>query len=262
MRKYFKVLKAIFRFWLIRFFEFRSQTITWTTLSLVWGFVGLFATNLIFGQVNTIAGWTRLEVLALMACQSFFNAIIWLFINPSLLQVNEEIRDGKLDFLLIKPVSSRFMVTFRKVSYNSVLRTFVMAYIMFYFLSQNQSYQTPFSLFGFLVSFISGLTIYYCLYFMIATLGIWFTKIDNLYDIYDSLVVIGRYPTYVFKNSLRFIFFYLIPIAFVATIPVQFLLGRGEASLIFLSVILAILFYIVSDKFWRFALRHYSSASS
>lgn len=262
MNKYFRLLIAIFRFWLIRFFEFPAQTVTWTILSLVWAFIGIFATNLIFGQVSSIAGWTRLEVLLLMTCQALFNSIIWLFINPSFLQINEEIRDGKLDFLLIKPVSSRFMVSFRRVSYNSVLRTLIMIWVMIYFLEQNKSMQTLFTLAGFGISFIAGLIIYYCLYFMIMTLGIWFTKIDNLYDIYDSLVVIGRYPTYVFKNSLRVIFFYIVPVAFVATFPVQFLLGRGNWNLILVSLSLAIIFYIVSDKFWHFALRHYSSASS
>ena len=66
------------------------------------------------------------------------------------------------------------------------------------------------------------------------------------------------------NNSKSFSQFFsiFIPVAFITTIPSEVFLGLSQLWKIFLEVIVASVFLITSRKFWLFALRFYSSASS
>jgi ABC-2 type transport system permease protein len=65
------------------------------------------------------------------------------------------------------------------------------------------------------------------------------------------------YPT-----SYRFFFTFVIPVAFLTTVPSETLLGRGEIIWMLGAGILAGSLLLASRIFWRFALRFYTSASS
>ena len=65
-----------------------------------------------------------------------------------------------------------------------------------------------------------------------------------------------------FSFSLRIFFSVFIPIAFITTIPSEVFLGLSQFWKILLEVIVATVFLITSRKFWLFALKFYSSASS
>ena len=262
MSRYIKLISALFRFWLIRTLEFRIELVTWSINSVLWAFLGLFSVHLIFGQVQSIAGWTRSEVLLLMATQAMFNSILWLFVIPSLLNISETIRDGKFDFLLIKPASNRFMVTFRKFEFEHYPRLIIMSVALIYFVNTFHLTVNVWSILGYLVSLLTGLFIFYCLFFTLTALNFWFIKLHNLEELFDTLVVMGRYPTSIFNSSLHVIFYYVLPIAFVATFPIGILLGKGGIDQVVLGLVVATVFFVFSQWFWNFALRHYSSASS
>jgi ABC-2 type transport system permease protein len=68
----------------------------------------------------------------------------------------------------------------------------------------------------------------------------------------------------IFPRLFRFIFGWIIPVVIVANIPAKLLirpLGQ-PAWLMFHLVIAGSFAFFLSRIFWRFALRHYSSASS
>ena len=70
-------------------------------------------------------------------------------------------------------------------------------------------------------------------------------------------------PSRISKKPDGFIFFSIfIPIAFITTIPSEVFLGLSQLWKILLEVIVATVFLITSRKFWLFALKFYSSASS
>ena len=75
-------------------------------------------------------------------------------------------------------------------------------------------------------------------------------------------VVIGRFPLNSFSFSLRIFFSVIIPIAFITTIPSEVFLGLSQLWKILLEVFVATVFLITSRKFWLFALKFYTSATS
>ena len=66
----------------------------------------------------------------------------------------------------------------------------------------------------------------------------------------------------VYRGPLRFILTFIVPIAFLTTFPAATLLGQLSRIYIIGAVIMATTLFYVSAKFWRYAIRFYSSASS
>ena len=58
------------------------------------------------------------------------------------------------------------------------------------------------------------------------------------------------------------IFTFIIPIGFLTTVPAQAILNMYTQSYIYLSVLISLTFFFLTKRFWHFALRFYTSASS
>jgi ABC-2 type transport system permease protein len=242
--------------------EFRFNLLIWTVMDFIFFGLTVVSVELIFGQVDSIAGWSREEVLLLICVHGLFFDFLWTFILQNLLSFSHYIRKGELDFALLKPVNLRFLVSTRYFEFDHWLRIIFLIFLLFKLLRRIPVQLTIFSWLNFSLLFFLGLFIFYNFYFMITTTNFWFINIYNLEDLFHEISQVGRVPVYVFQRGMRFIFTYIIPVAFIATFPVQVLLGRSDSKITVLALVLALISFFLSQKFWNFALKHYSSASS
>src|SRR5687767_13781578 len=65
--------------------------------------------GLIFGQTDSLNGWTGNELFALIGIHSLVGGVTGLVIRPSMQQLMENIRLGTLDFMLTKPADSQLL---------------------------------------------------------------------------------------------------------------------------------------------------------
>ncbi len=262
MFRYLRLFLTLYRYWLVRSLEFRSEVLGWSIHSILWGALALIGINVIFDNVQTIAGWQRNQVLILVVIYNIFDSLLWFFVLPSLLSLSEQIRTGRFDFVLTKPVASRFAASLQKFEFDNYPRVIVMALVLIIFLRQFGYLVTPLTLLGFFISLISGFVIFYSLFLVITSTSFWFIKAYSLEDIFSSLLGVGKFPVMIFEGGLRVVFLYLIPVGFAATFPTQFLIGQGSVGLIIWGLVAAMISFLFSQLFWNFAIRHYSSASS
>jgi len=66
----------------------------------------------------------------------------------------------------------------------------------------------------------------------------------------------------IYRGAVRVLLTFIVPIAFITTFPASALLGRIDPTTTIIGFAFGIGSFIVSNRFWRFALRYYSSASS
>jgi ABC-2 type transport system permease protein len=109
---------------------------------------------------------------------------------------------------------------------------------------------------------LAALVILYSLWFVLAALSIWFVKVWNATEVLRYTLVAGRYPVSAYPPALRLLFTFVLPVAFLTTVPAEALLGRGSALWAIGSLLVAALSFAGSRLLWRFAQRHYTSASS
>lgn len=262
MRRAVKLTWVNFRYCFIRTLEFRSEVISWSIQSIIWALLALAITDLIFGQVDSIAGWTRNEAMALSLTGSMFISFLWWNVFPSMLRLVETIRTGDFDFYLLRPVNSRFLISISRFGFDNYPRVLVTVILLIGLIVKQSMPVSFLSIISFIGLFLLGSVIFYCLFLIIATLSFWLTQMEELAHLFDTILTMGRYPTDIFQSWLKIIFFYLIPMVFVATFPVRALFGRGGIELVLQGFALAVIFFVASQWFWNFALRRYSSASS
>jgi len=86
--------------------------------------------------------------------------------------------------------------------------------------------------------------------------------VDNIQHLFRPFHQLTRIPIDITGKVLRPLFTFVIPLAFVATIPAQALIGKLSPWLVVYGVGAAAFLLWLSHRLWNFALRHYTSASS
>ncbi len=216
----------------------------------------------IFSNTRSLLDWTVYEVVALLGVFRIMAGIIGLAIAPNMRAIMEEIRDGKLDYAILKPVNSQFFVSARKVviwQLADIASGVLLAAIAAIKLSANVSAGT---VAHFLVLLAAGTVIIYSVWLVLATLAFWFTRISNIEMVFWNVFEAGRYPVDIYQPWLRLGLTYVLPLAFLTTFPARALIGRGEAGGLAIAIIAAAAALAGASAFWRFGLRRYSGASA
>ena len=120
----------------------------------------------------------------------------------------------------------------------------------------------PIQVFYYIVLLLNGLVIASAFHIFVLGLGIITLEIDHTIMIYRDLSALGRFPIDIYKEPLKGIITFLIPIGVMFTFPVKSLVGLLSFGGVIWSVGLGILVLFLSLKFWNFALKKYTSASS
>ena len=231
------------------------------TLSSIGNLAGsLFGLFLFYRSGYTFAGWKWEEAIIVVGIFTILDGFASTFLAPNLSKIVEHVQKGTLDFVLLKPISSQFWLSARAISPWGFPNIFFGCGLLLY---AGGKLGLGFS--NYLLSLIPlsfGLISLYSIWFMLGATSIWFVKIYNVTEILRGLMEAGRYPMAAYPASYRFFFTFIVPIAFLTTVPAETLLGRGEPVWIIGSIFLAIALLYASNQFWRFALRFYTSASS
>tara|TARA_A100001234_G_scaffold201029_1_gene193436 strand:+ start:450 stop:1244 length:795 start_codon:yes stop_codon:yes gene_type:complete len=222
----------------------------------------IFLLTIFFQNTGIIGDWSFEQALIIQGIYTILNGITNTWFNPNLKEIVNHIREGTLDFVLLKPIDSQFYISLKKINPSGLLEIMLGLLLLLYCIRINQLNINLISIILFLITIICSICILYSLWFFISTTTIWFVKTWNATEVLRSFLYIGRFPLNSFSFSLRLFFSVFIPIAFITTIPSEVFLGLSQSWKILLEVFVAIVFFFSSRRFWLFALRFYTSASS
>jgi ABC-2 type transport system permease protein len=260
MNRYWIVLK---RFWstaIAAELEYRVNFVlaSLTSLgSLVGSLFGLF---LFYQTGYTFQGWSWEEALIVLGVFTTLQGFSATFLAPNLNQIVKQVQEGTLDFVLLKPISSQFWLSARTVSpWGLPDLLFGLSLIVY---AGHRLGISPIAYLSASIPLLFGFLSLYSLWFMLGATSIWFVKIYNVTEVLRGLLEAGRFPMAAYPVAFRFFFTFVVPVAFLTTVPAEALLGRVAIAWILGAGLLAIGLLAFSNLFWRFALRFYTSASS
>ena len=113
-----------------------------------------------------------------------------------------------------------------------------------------------------MAAWAAALAIVYAVWFALSTTAFWFVKIANLTDLFSSLFRAGQMPASAFPGWVRFLFTFIVPVAFMTTVPAEAIVGRIRIENALSALLVTLVLLVFSRWFWRFAVRSYTSASS
>ena len=232
-------------------------------LTSILGLIGsVFLLSIFFSNTNEIGGWNFNQALIIQGIYTILNGVTNTWFNPNLKEIVKYIREGTLDYVLLKPIDSQFWVSFKRISPTGLIEILLGFFVIGYCLYLNNISFSVGSFTFLVITLICSISILYSLWFLISTTTIWFVKTWNATEVLRSFLYMGRFPMDSFSFSLRIFFSTVIPITFITTIPSEVLLGLSTAWKIILEILVSMTFIIFSRRFWKFALRFYTSASS
>jgi ABC-2 type transport system permease protein len=241
---------------------YRADTVVNILLNLMWLGWELLSLSIIFSNTDTIAGWGFGELIALLGVFRLVHTLMIALIWPNTEKFNQSIRDGSMDYTLLQPVNSMFLVTFSRITIWRAWDLILATVLIVIGINMSGAITTPLNILTFILMTISGAIIIYSLWIVLIAFTFWFTKFDNNVTILQALLEAGRYPATVYPPWLRMIVTFVVPVAVATTVPMQAL--RGDLALwqigVFLAVSAASLW--VAARVWRAGIKRYSGASS
>lgn len=260
MQRYLNVLKLFWSAAIAAELEYRVNFLL-AALTSIGNLAGsLFGVFLFYREGYTFQGWSWHEALVVLGMFTLLQGFSATFLVPNLNHIVDHIQQGTLDFILLKPISSQFWLSSRTISPWGLPDLFFGLILIGY-----AGVNLDLTLGDYLLSTIPlllGVISLYSLWFILSATSVWFVKIYNATEVLRGLLEAGRYPMVAYPAAYRFFFTFVVPVAFLTTVPAEAMLGRVEFGWIVGAMVLALGLLFFASFFWRFALRFYTSASS
>jgi ABC-2 type transport system permease protein len=240
--------------------EYRANFATATLYSLGQLAGTLFTLNVLYSKGYRFAGWTEDESYLVVALFTLMDGITSSVLNPNLSRIIAHVQRGTLDFILLKPVDEQFQLSTRNITPWGFPNICFAIGLMIY---AGTRLGLPWYSYALgIVPAMLAVVILYSLWFMVGTTTIWFTKIWNATEVLRAFIEAGKYPMAAYSAGFQFFFTFILPVAFLTTVPAEIMRGKKGPTFILIEAGLAAALFIVSRLFWKKALRSYTSASS
>lgn len=260
MRRYWQLVRIFWSTAIAAEMEYRLNFLI-AALSSLGNLAGsLFGLFLFYRTGYTFSGWSWSAALLVLGIFTLLQGFAATFLAPNLNRIVRYVQEGTLDFILLKPISSQFWLSTHTLSPWGLPDLVFGGVIIGY-----AGNRLGLGINNYIISAVPllfSLVILYSLWFILGATTIWFVKIYNATEVLRGLLEAGRYPMVAYPSAYRFFFTFVVPVAFLTTIPAEAMLGRAQVSWLIGAGVLAVVLFLFSSGFWRFALRFYTSASS
>lgn len=275
---YLRVFGTFLRNNLVRAMSFRANFIIECISSISWTLMNLGFYLLVFKQVPELVkgeGWGQYEFFVFLATTMLVNSLVQAFFMPNAQEFSEMIRTGGLDFALLKPIDTQFLISLRRIEWSS-FANFALGIVLLGFSLWKLTTRpddplvlSPLAIVLYPFYLLCGIAILYSLMISLAATSIWLGRNQTLYNFWFYITNFSRYPMEIYSGTfglpLRRLFTYLIPILIVVNVPAKLLAMPLERSnwLLVGFAVFATVFSLVASRFvFQSALKSYRSASS
>jgi len=264
VRRYIDIYAIMLRNSLIRELSFKANFLLWMIVEILWFCGQIVFFSIIFGNVDRIGDWTKWEVVLLIGTHQMIAQLFQAFFFVNVANIPELVRTGKLDSLLVLPIDSQFAVSTKQFGLDSIINAALGGVVVCVSLSKLGIVPNPLSILLYLSSLIFGIAVHYSIMLGLAAVSFWIIRAQGLVYGYFNFLNIARYPDVIYPWLFRLVFSWLIPVIIIANIPARLLIKpfQQPSWLMFHLIAASSIVFWLSRLFWRFALRHYSSASS
>jgi ABC-2 type transport system permease protein len=261
--RYFAIYAALWKNSVTRETMFKGNFLLWIVVEIAWFSLQLCFVGVIFQHTEVIGTWTKWQVVLLVGASHFIQQVYQAFFLINCINLSELVRSGKLDFLLMLPVNTRFLLSLRQVDLGGFVNAASAAAVMVYAAQRIPISPAPATLLGFLALCVIGILIHYCLMFMLATVSFWTVRAQGIVYGYYNLFNIARMPDEAFRGVFKAVFTFVLPVLLVSNVPVRLLTDTLHSpAWLWLLLGMAALCAAASEWVWRISLRRYTSASS
>lgn len=262
MRRYVRIYGAFASTDLQFAMEYRFNLLLGVIESALIVVTSVGAVLVLFGHTGSLNGWSLPEVIVLTGVYYLVQGLANMVLSPSLQALMEHVRLGTLDFTLLKPADSQFLVSVRHLQPVRIIDLVLGGGLIAVGLVMLGGSLTPLSVALFIVTLAAGMACVYALLLTLVTLAFWFVRVENLMAIFWAFTDAGRFPVDVYPGWLRLTLSTIVPIGIAVTVPAEVVSGRVSAETLGLMAVGTVFSVSFASWLWRRGLRSYTGASA
>ncbi len=216
---------------------------------------------------NNFLGWNQYQLLFFLSTEVICHSLFMAFCFYNVFSLPEQIRTGSLDFLLLKPVSTRFLLSTRYFNFATFTQSLLGLCLGIYAFSHLDIKITFGKVILYVLLIINSVFIMYLISFLIMILAFFFVKISASGSIlpyrgFFSLYWFARRPEEIYTNLMIMVMTYAIPLLLIINLPAKWMVKSVDGSLVLYTFVFSSLFFAFTQWLWRIGLKRYQSASS
>lgn len=214
----------------------------------------------IFSKASVLANYTMMQAVFFFLTFNLIDTTTQLFFRE-VYRFRQLVVSGDFDLVLVKPMNPLFRALAGGADPLDLVMLIPYGGALVY-VATRLDHVTMLNISIYLLLIFNGLLIATGFHILVLALAIVTTEIDHAIMIYRDLTSMGRVPIDIYREPLRSVITFIIPVGIMMTFPVKALLGVLTPGFIVLSLILGSLFFVLCLHVWRYALTRYASASS
>jgi ABC-2 type transport system permease protein len=262
LRRLVRAVVAVYRAALMTALQYRASFLGEAFVALFWLVWTIAPLFVLYQYGSEVAGWSRSEALLVMGFFITLSGILDAFVDPNLTAVVQHVREGTLDFVLLKPVDPQLYVSIHRTApakLPHVLAGLAVAAVATASLPVRPG---PGEVAAAAVLLCAAVTLLHSLWTLVVSLSFRFVRVDNLSFLLRSVVDAGRWPVGFYPVAVRIALTFLVPVALMTSYPALALRGALSWRAGLAAVATAVFFALLARFGWKRALRGYASASS
>jgi ABC-2 type transport system permease protein len=274
---YLRVFLTFVRNSLVRDMMFPTNFIIETISSIGWVAMNLALYMLIFNYTDYLGGnsdgsanWSKYEFFVFLATSLLINNLVQMFFMPNAEEFSELIRTGGLDFALLKPIDTQFLVSLHKVDWSAAANLVLGLLLLAYALPRIEGFTpSPIAYLLYPLYVLLGTLIMYSIMIALSATSVWLGRNQSLYDFWFYITNFARYPLEIYRGPiggwLGWTLTFILPVLVAVNVPSRLLAKPFQPGYGFLAVfaLFATAGSLAASR-WLFqrALLSYRSASS
>jgi ABC-2 type transport system permease protein len=230
MKNYLRVFLTFARNSLIRDMTFRANFLIDAMSSVAWVFINLAFYTLIFQYTPSIGagtGWEKYQFFLFISTGLLINSSVQVLFMTNANELSELVRTGTLDFALLKPIDTQFLVSFVRIEWSSLGNFGVGLGLMGYAMYRLGYVPGLVQVVLYPLYIACGVAMYYSLMIALAATSVWLGRNQSLFDFWFYITNFSRYPMEIYHGPwgtpLRQVFTFCIPVLVVVNVPARIL---------------------------------------
>lgn len=259
---YIRIWLACARYSVVRTLMFRFDFIMWALVEFFWMGVNLLLIQVVYDHTDSVAGWSKYEMLLLVGSSMLVQRFIMGFVWTNLFEMARNIRSGHFDFFLAQPGNPLVMVSTRKLDLDGLANAVVAVAVVTYAIRQLNLSPSIADLSLYALMIFCGVLINYGILLITVSLTFWLGAAQGIEGSYFTLMEFSRLPRQAFKGVSSILFVWFLPAVVVSNVPASALIhGFNPLNALWLLAVTAFWLSFAIFVFNR-GLRRYASASS
>lgn len=209
----------------------------------------------IMNTFPSLAGWSLQDVAFLYGLRLTAHAL-WMIPLSSLIGIEWLVREGEFDRFLLRPLNPLVQLMTKRMGVGQIGDLLVGVALL---VGAGRTWSVGSLLFC-AAAIVGGALVEAAIFLALSSTALRMTDTYALRVFVDDVFSrFGSYPMKIFGGATEWVLTFVLPVAFVAYIPAEVLLGRSTTMLGYISPLLGVALFALGYLIWSRQLGHYES---